>query len=62
MFFARPFEALLSDLGVFQFEFWTDWDKGTFEILNVVLYVTRSFDFAEGMNVNFNDLSNRGTR
>jgi hypothetical protein len=50
MFFARPLDALLTDLGVFQFEFWPDWAKGTFETMDVALYVTGSFDCAEGLN------------
>ena len=29
MFFAWPLDALLKDLGVFQFELWIDWAKGT---------------------------------
>ena len=29
MFFAWPLDALLTDLGVFQFELWIDWAKGT---------------------------------
>ena len=59
VFFARPLDALLTDLGVFQFEFWPDWAKGTFETMDVALYVPGSFDCAEELNLNFNDLSNR---
>ena len=51
MFFARPLDALLTDLGVFQFEFWPDWAKGTFETMDVALYVTGSFDCAEAIEL-----------